>query len=296
MNKPNTNLSSHPLVTVAIPLSRSKPFVDCVLNNINSLRYPNIEIIISDQHLEDDALELIEKANPKDRRCKYFASSSAINWVEHYNFLLEKASGKYFMWMPHDDTFPADYISKLVSALENSPKSILAFGQIECIDMDENLLKKPTFPDPPDISPDEWNERSSLELLINWSLGVPFRGLFRREEILKNNLYVKQTRGNLFADKYWVFATGLIGHLLFVPNCKCRKRYHSNSAHANWNENFLHRLSSLKVLYSYSSNLSNSRIFILRVLTSQTLQYVLTKTGTKRWYSKPLLNAIKLTV
>ena len=44
------------------------------------------------------------------------------------------------MWMPHDDSFPADYIPLLRDALDRRPDAILAFGSIRPIGLDGELL------------------------------------------------------------------------------------------------------------------------------------------------------------
>jgi hypothetical protein len=63
-------------------------------------------------------------------------AADRLTWVEHYNWLLDTARGEYFMWMPHDDEFPAGHVSSLVAALEERPDAVLAHGRIERVDLE----------------------------------------------------------------------------------------------------------------------------------------------------------------
>ena len=52
---------SRPLVSVAIPLFRSKPFLNYVIENIEAIESADVEIIVSDRHGTDDALDLLRR-------------------------------------------------------------------------------------------------------------------------------------------------------------------------------------------------------------------------------------------
>ena len=74
-------MSHPPLVSVAIPLFQSKPFVDIIAENIRTIDYPNVEIIISDRHGADDTIEVLRHTFPDDPRLRFVVNPDRVNWV-----------------------------------------------------------------------------------------------------------------------------------------------------------------------------------------------------------------------
>ena len=250
--------ASHPLVSVCVPLYRSRRFLETIVENIESIAYPNVEIIISDQHLLDDAIAVLEQRFGADARFRFLEGSAGLEWVENFNLLLRQSTGKYFLWMAHDDSYPSSYIGELVSALEEHPDAVLAFGRVEQISLDGFL---PTFPfTPPPISPDEdWSFACSLRVLTLWQLWIAFRGLGRRAVVEQSDLYIRRTYGNIRADVCWLFGLSLKGRLYFVPSTHCTKRFYRSSAGANWRFGIRQSLDACRVLRSYLNDFAPSR-------------------------------------
>ena len=162
-------LSKFPLVSVAIPLFKSQRFLDCIIGNIAAIDYPNLEVIISDRHCADDAIELLTDRFRADQRIRFIKGSDQLNWVDHYNLLLQIASGQYFLWMPHDDLYPSDYIPQLVSVLESQPDAVLAYGRLEAVHLDNRSISWSLHPDLPLAQDEPRSLRVTLRLLRFWS-------------------------------------------------------------------------------------------------------------------------------
>jgi glycosyltransferase involved in cell wall biosynthesis len=249
---------SPPLVSVCIPLYRSRRFLEIIVENIESIAYPNVEIIISDQHLLDDAIAVLKQRFEADTRFRFLEGDAGLDWVQNFNLLLRESTGKYFLWMAHDDSYPSTYIGELVAALEEHPDAVLAFGRVEQVSLDGFL---PTFPStPPPMSPDEaWSLASSLRMLTLWQLWIAFRGLGRRTVVEQSDLYIRPTHGNIRADVCWLFGLSLKGRLFFVPSCHCTKRFYRTSAGATWRFGIRQSLDACRVLGSYLNDFAPSR-------------------------------------
>ena len=247
-----------PLVSVGIPLYRSERFLDVVVENIEAIAYPNVEIIVSDRHMLDDALVRLEQRYAADARFRFVVGRDALGWVDHFNLLLRTARGRYFLWMFHDDSYPAHYIGDLVAALEARPDAVLAFGRVEQVSLDGFL---PVFPFvPPPVAPDApWSLGTSLRMLTLWHLWVAFRGVVRRDVVERSNLWIRPTHGTVRADVYWVFGVSLRGRLVFVPSCQCTKRFHRGSAGAAWRFGIRQSLDACRVVGSYLDDFAPSR-------------------------------------
>lgn len=243
---------ARPRVTVAIPLHRSAPFVDIVSANIERI-HGDTEILVSDHTLLDDAIDRVRERHGDDPRVVFDARALDHGWVDHYNALLRMARGQYFMWMPHDDDFPADYVPLLADALDGAPRAILACGSVRAIDLDgrprPDLEHAGPTPRPRDRHP---RFVEALRLRTSWNLAIPFRGLMRRDEVLRRRLWIRHKLGDEGADASWVFALLSCAPIVFEPRCTSLKRYHPTSAHAAWHRpHLLVRLAAIPVVLRY---------------------------------------------
>ena len=250
---------SEPLVSVGVPLYASNRFLKIIVENIQSIAYPNIEVIFSDRHLLDDALERLKQRFGSDGRCRFLEGTDELSWVEHFNLLLRESKGKYAVVMPHDDSYPPHYVGDLAAALERRPEAVLAFGRVEQLSLDGFL---PTLPfSPPPVDPTRpWSLSDALRLLTMWQLWLAFRGMVRCSIVRRSNLYLRPTYRNIRADIYWVFGLLLRGPLEFVPSCWCTKRFHQSSTGAVWRFDLRQSLDACRVLSSYLRDLAPSRL------------------------------------
>ncbi len=248
------------MVSVMVPLFRSKRFVERIIANLEAIDYPNVEIIISDRHSEDDAVDVLARYYKADSRVRFLIAHDRLNWVDHYNLLMRAASGTYVMWMPHDDSYPGEYISHLVSALERDPGAILAYGRLDTIAVDVCPIPGRLRSALPVGSNEVWSVRVALRLLFFWNVWITFRGLIRREIVMQSRLFIRPTLDLVEADVYWVFALALKGRFCFVPECSCTKRFHTTSASAPWQHGRLrYLLNAAQVLRAYIGQLLSLR-------------------------------------
>jgi len=224
-----------PRLTVAIPLFRSECHVERIAENIRIARgeVPDIEIIVSDRHQEDEAVQLLQRRLGDDRRIRFLTASDRIGWVDNYNALLEIAQGQYFMWMPHDDVFPSGYLTRLCRCLDSNPDAVLAFGELQ-VEVEPGSIP-PTRPfTVPPLFQQPWTPINLLKLAVFWNLAIPFRGVFRRAPVVERGLYIKHSNGDLDADRFWMFGLGLLGRMCFVPGTHCLKHFHAGNTHTKW--------------------------------------------------------------
>lgn len=87
---------NEPLVTLALPLYKSNRFLEIIIENLETLTYANLEIIISDRHCADNSIEILKARFAQDARFCFLSAHDEITWIEHFNVLLHTARGKYF--------------------------------------------------------------------------------------------------------------------------------------------------------------------------------------------------------
>lgn len=209
---------------------RSLRFLPTLTETLRTLEYPNLEFLISDRHHEDDAIDRLQQTFGGDPRFRFLAAEDRIDWVSHYNLLLREASGEYFVWVSHDDSYSSDFIVKLVQALERDPRAILASARPERIGMNGERLThvKPKLPVP------EHAPGPLQAYRVAMSGGLQFHGVFRRRMLLERKLLIRPTIGNIAADMLWIFTVAQLGPAIYVGDCTFWKRYYPASTHKSW--------------------------------------------------------------
>jgi hypothetical protein len=223
----------HPSITVAIPLHGSAPWIDNILANVRALPPMVTEVLLSDQTCIDDAASRLRHLLADDPRVSVRAAAAGLGFAEHYQMLLETAVGDLFMWMPHDDIFPADWVPTLCAALEANPKAWLAFGQLKCVEVaGVTPLWSLVIPEKPGLLP----RTAAIRLMLSELLWSPFRGLFRREAVLAAQIHMDPDHSVISIDTEWVFTVALHGHLLYDDRTTTYKRLYEGSTHrtAQW--------------------------------------------------------------
>lgn len=122
------NRASQPLVSVGLPVKNGKAGLRRALDNLLMQPYQNIEIIISDNASEDETWRICVEAAQTDARVHYVRQETPISGVDNFNYVLDAARGKYFLWAAYDDYRSDDFIITLVAHLEQTPRAVLAYG------------------------------------------------------------------------------------------------------------------------------------------------------------------------
>jgi hypothetical protein len=233
-----------PLLTIGIPLHRSRPFVDVASANIAAVDRPDVEFLVSDRTGLDDALVILAARHGSDPRVVLLRTVDGADWVDHCNALLREARGAYFCWMPHDDSFPPEWVNTLVGHLQAEPDLLMAFGRIEPVDADGTARGLDTYRHPAvGAGHRTWTVDDAVSVLARWKGGYAFRGVFRRERVVASGQFLPRTRDGFDADIAWLFGMALLGRLRYVPEVSCLKRYHAESAHRTWRRRPMHHLS-----------------------------------------------------
>ena len=219
-----------PLVSVAIPLYRSGRFLPVIFDNIDNLTYPNLEVLVSDRHGLDDAILRIADRYRSDPRIRILQSDDAIGWVDHYNLLAKEAKGEFFMWMPHDDSFPPGYLEKLIQPMLECQQVCLCYGDVEPVSLDGIRRQGWRYADTPGVTPSPPGLYRAIGFCMVHAW-VPFRGLIRRSVMIDRGLFIEHCLDEFCADANWVMSMLHAAPLMHVPGVRCVKRFYSGSTH-----------------------------------------------------------------
>ena len=111
--------------------------LDCICGQT----YRNLEVIVSDNASEDaDAYAFMKEYCRVDPRVRYFRQDSNIGAHENFKFVLQAATGEYFLWFADDDLCAKDYIAALSTELQKDPDIILCSCDVSIIDRNDQEL------------------------------------------------------------------------------------------------------------------------------------------------------------
>src|SRR5882672_6231281 len=120
-----------PLVSIGIPTYNGAKRIGSTIISILSQRYPNLEIIISDNCSSDNTEEVCAGLCEKNKSLHYFRQKENIGIIANYKFVLSKASGELYMWVADDDSLEPGILQKYADFLTSHPSYSLVSGEIQ---------------------------------------------------------------------------------------------------------------------------------------------------------------------
>jgi glycosyltransferase involved in cell wall biosynthesis len=131
---------SKPLVTIAIPtFNRADKYLKETLECAINQTYENLEILVSDNCSTDHTPELIQSYT--DPRLNYYRQKKNLGQRGNMNFLVEKASGDYFLMFHDDDQIDLDFIETCMKAVKYRTGVGLIVTGSSVIDAEGNVLR-----------------------------------------------------------------------------------------------------------------------------------------------------------
>ena len=126
-----------PLVSICIPVFNGSAFIREAIDSALNQTYQHIEIVISDNASTDDT-PLIIKSFPNPQ-IKYFRNDINVGSIKNFNICLKKASGTFFLLLPHDDRLPLNAVQSYLDDVYRTSK-VFGFSNYNKIDADSNFL------------------------------------------------------------------------------------------------------------------------------------------------------------
>lgn len=227
-----TDQDRNPLVSFGLPVRNAAQFIPTLLNSILSQNYNNIEIIVSDNHSDDNTLEILNKYASQDNRVRIFKNEKNIGQISNFNRVLDLSNGKYFRWIGADDSIEAEYIKKCVGMLEHDPKAIGVTTFQDFFDDDGQRYYIEYYGDRLD-SPRAYHRFSRILYFLraDYRMIDPIYSFYNRNALMRTRRlqFVPRTDQVLSAEIV------LMGRILHIPKRLCSRRrvpaYYENRAY-----------------------------------------------------------------
>jgi glycosyltransferase involved in cell wall biosynthesis len=139
------------VVTIAIPVYKRLDFLPRALASVSAQDYPHIELIVSDNGMNEPGLVEQIVAEHYRRPFVFRRNPITVPPAVHYTELVGVASGEYFILLCDDDQISSNFASEMVASLEKYPRANLAVSQQKVIDLETNDLITSSVADLPEL-------------------------------------------------------------------------------------------------------------------------------------------------
>lgn len=116
-----------------MPVYNGEPFICEALDSLLAQTFTDFELIISDNASTDRTGEICRDYAARDGRIRYVRQAENLGAYPNYEFVLNEAAGKYFMWAAADDLLKPTFIEKLVSILDQHMMLCCVMSDVENI-------------------------------------------------------------------------------------------------------------------------------------------------------------------
>lgn len=194
-------IETEELISVIIPIYNGGQYIERCIKSIISQTYPNIEIIIVNDGSTDDTEYRCLSLKNKYENIAYYLQSNAGAGAAR-NTGMQKAGGKYVMFVDCDDLLHFSCIRKLYSLICEYEADIAACSYIKGTDRDIGSFLMQN----PDAQPKLLAHKEALESFFYRKeiMGYPYCKLYLRDTI-KNIMF--NTRIRLGEDFCFVYDT-----------------------------------------------------------------------------------------
>ena len=136
-------MQKKPLLTIGLPVFNGDQFLEKRIQNILSQTFQDYELIISDNNSTDNTSKICADFKKKDERIQYFRQEKNIGGILNYEFVLNKAETKYFVFATADDLWSETFLSKNIMILNDDSSIVGSIGEIKWVGHNMTDIKKP---------------------------------------------------------------------------------------------------------------------------------------------------------
>jgi glycosyltransferase involved in cell wall biosynthesis len=123
---------NEPLVSIGIPTYNNPEGLENTIFNFLCQSYENFEIIVSvNPSLDEDINNKYRKLSERYKGIKWHFQNNNTGLINNFEFVLQQATGKYFMYAQDDDEWSLGFINGLVSLLEDNPLVPVAMSVVQ---------------------------------------------------------------------------------------------------------------------------------------------------------------------
>ena len=125
---------STPKISIGIPVYNGEKFIHKCIESVLQQTNRNFELIISDNASTDSSPEICKEFLNKDNRITFVRQNKNMGRLWNFHFLVKKAVGEYFVWVPVDTFLLPEFLERNIAVLESQDKVVGCISKIKIVD------------------------------------------------------------------------------------------------------------------------------------------------------------------
>ncbi|MBT3647810.1 MAG: glycosyltransferase family 2 protein [Flavobacteriales bacterium] len=117
------------LISVIMPVRNAEPWIKECLESIQAQSLTNWELIVVDDHSDDNSLEITQSASVEDKRIRALSNDGS-GIIQALEKAIKSSSGTWITRMDADDIMPPNKLDLLLKTLDSSKTSV-STGKVE---------------------------------------------------------------------------------------------------------------------------------------------------------------------
>lgn len=209
--------TSHPLVSVVIPVYNGAPYLEAAVASVQKSTYQNFEVLIIDDGSTDKSRALCRQIEKKHENVRFFGFSKNRGLGRVLNYALKQAKGEYICRINQDDEMHKTRIKKQVDYLEAHPEVVL-LGSWLIVDEDGELRLNEF------LEHDDAIRKTWLRLSPCWDAAV----MYRKEKAIEVGGYEQEFWPA--DDLHMWYKLGQVGKIANLQEPLTKIKFHTKAA------------------------------------------------------------------
>lgn len=182
------------MVSVIIPVYNAEKYINECLDSLLRQTYFDFEIICVDDGSSDRSLEILHRYKQQDGRITVLSQKNQYAGAAR-NVGMERAKGKYLLFLDADDFFCEDMLERAVDEAEKSRTEILAFDAYLYDDVRKEIKTESWAPLSATLFGDGVKPAAKIaDVLYQFATPAPWNKLFLRDHVEKNGLRFQEIK------------------------------------------------------------------------------------------------------
>ncbi len=123
-----------PTVSIGLPVFNGERFLARAIDSVLAQTFEHWELLISDNGSADSTVAIARQYADRDPRIRVRVNEQNMGAVANFESVFRETSGRYFMWLAHDDWIDPRYVDRCVGILEARPDLVMAFAGMNVVD------------------------------------------------------------------------------------------------------------------------------------------------------------------
>lgn len=207
-----------PTLGIGLPVYNGERYLRQALDSLLEQSFTDYELVILDNASTDGTAAIALEYGARDGRIRYHRNAENIGAARNFNLAFELTSGRYFKWAADDDLIQPSFLERCVAALEDEPRSVLAYAKARIIDE----RGEPVVDYDPGFSTDAARAGVRFASMLTEHKCFQIFGVIRRDALQQTRLIGLHAHG----DGVLLAHLALLGRFVEIPDFLFLPRRH----------------------------------------------------------------------